>query len=340
MSNPKHTEQQRQGGIGAVAFDLFVKRELGWVFRPVHQEHDFGIDGFVDIVADGELTGTSLAIQTKCGTSYIAKRSAGGIRYDGQIKHLNYYANMNHPVILVVLDEHGENGVWCEFTLERTMPGGTEDRWWIEIPETNRLDRNVRDQWLAIAGPTWDITAEVRREWETDRAISWATHLIYSIDKDDVLTCNTAPLLDWQAKLSKTKEMTLSKRAKCEFWFDGWDDDPRELFEIPEVREYYKKTMEHQFPWIYWLEPDNHWTGYMLLLACLCPISTKVPVHGTNYIETDGVEPVMEWMNQNFQNLNVFTDQHDIDIEINKELSFNLQRFMETKLFPPIGSGG
>jgi hypothetical protein len=340
MPNPKRTEQQRRGEIGAAAFGLFVNRELGWVFRPVHQEHDFGIDGFIDVVQDGELTGNSLAIQIKCGSSYLAKRSDGGIRYDGQIKHLNYYTNIKHPVILVVLDENGNTDLWCEFALERTMPGGTDDRWWIEIPETNTLGAHVRDAWLAIAGPTWDITEEIREEWETDRVISWATHLTFGIAKEDALACNTAPLFEWQSKLSKTKQMTLSKRGKCEFWFDGWANDPRELYEIDEIRNFYQKTMEQQFPWIYWLEPDNHWTGYSLLFACLCPLNPKLPVHDKLYVEAQGVEPVIEWMNHNFHNLNVFTEKHNIDVDVNMELSFNLRRFMETKLIPPIGGGG
>lgn len=340
MASPKRTEQQKRGSIGVAAFDLFVNRELGWVFRAVHQEHDFGIDGFVDLVHNEELTGTSLAIQIKCGSSYLDKRTSGGIRYNGQIKHLNYYVNIKHPVILVVLDENGDSGYWCEFQLERTMPGGMEDRWWIEIPEQNKLDASVRHEWMAIAGPTWDISEEIRREWESDRMISWATHLNYCITKEDVLACDTRPLFDWQAKLTKTKEMTLSKRAKCEFWFDGWQTDSRELFEIPEIRSYYQKTMEQRFPWIYWLQPDEQWQGYMLLFACVCPISTKLPIHSINYIETEGVDSVANWMKHNFYNLNLFTEKHQIDIEINKELSFNLQRFIGTKLVPPIESGG
>lgn len=340
MPNPKRTEQQRRGEIGAAAFDLFVNRELGWIFRPVNQQHDFGIDGFVDVVQDGELTGASLAIQIKCGSSYLAKRTEGGIRYDGQIKHLNYYTNIKHPVILVVLDEGGVAGFWCEFTLERTMPGSTDDRWWIEIPESNTLDSAVRDSWLAIAGPTWDFTAEIHQEWETDRAISCATHLVYGISKLDVLACNTDPLFEWQAKLSKTKQMTLSKRGKCEFWLEGWTNDPRELYEIEEIRKFFNRTMEQHFPWIYWLEPDNHWTAYSLLFTCLCPLKPKLPVHGKLYVEPQGIEPVIEWMNQNFYNLNIFTEKQNIDVEVNMEMSFNLIRFMETKLFPPIGSGG
>jgi hypothetical protein len=44
---------------------LFVNRELGWVFRPVHQENYFGIDGYIDVVESGEITGASLAVQIK-----------------------------------------------------------------------------------------------------------------------------------------------------------------------------------------------------------------------------------------------------------------------------------
>ena len=141
--NPKRTRQQAQGNIGSAAFELFVNRDLGWVFRPVHQEYDFGIDGYIDVIDNGEVTGASLAVQIKCGKSYIAKKTPGGIRYDGEIKHLNYYSNLRVPVLLVVFDENGENGHWVVFQLEKSLPAKSDDRWWIEIPETNILQASV-----------------------------------------------------------------------------------------------------------------------------------------------------------------------------------------------------
>lgn len=336
--NPKRTHQQTQGNIGSASFELFVNRELGWIFRPVHQEYDFGIDGYIDIVESGEVTGSSLAVQLKCGKSYISKKTIGGIRYDGEIRHLNYYSNLRAPVLLVVLDEKGENGYWVQFRLDRTLPAQSSDRWWIEIPERNVLSPSVQDEWRNIAGPTFDIKDQIQKEWARHELTSLATNLVVGIEKEHVLACDTTSLLLWQDTLTKTREMMLAKRAKVEFWFQGWQDDTRELYEIKEVIDYVAATLRDGFPWIYWLEPDQLWIGYRLLYAC----SGKVTISKAEGGFLVNVDPtaLKVWMEWNFHNLNQFTEANKIPIEINKEVSGNLVRFLKTNLIPQKVSQG
>ena len=91
---PKQTQSQQVGRSGEAYIERFITGELGWVYRPVHRESDFGIDGFVDVVTNGCVTGRGLAVQIKCGDSYVSKTTDGGIRYEGSNRHLNYYLNM------------------------------------------------------------------------------------------------------------------------------------------------------------------------------------------------------------------------------------------------------
>lgn len=185
---PKRTSQQRQGSIGLNAFELFVNRELGWVFRPVHQECDFGIDGYLDVVDNGEVTGASLAVQIKCGKSYISKKTLGGIRYDGEIKHLNYYTNLRMPVLLIVFDEKGESGYWVVFQAEKSIPAQSADRWWIEIPQKNILQASVEAEWRTIAGPIIDVNDYIQDESAHYEFNNIATNLIVGIEKK---ACNS-----------------------------------------------------------------------------------------------------------------------------------------------------
>lgn len=329
--NPKRTRQQKMGNVGSASFELFVNRELGWVFRQVHQENDFGIDGYIDIVEAGKVTGASSAVQIKCGKSYVSKQTSGGIRYEGSIKHLNYYSNLRHPVLLVVLDEKGENGWWVLFQLEKTQPSHSPDKWWIEIPMRNILAPTVRNEWQRLAGPTFDFEDAIQEEWDRDKIHSLATNLVVGIEKEHVMSCDPLSLFLWQDKLTKTRQMMLEKRAKVEFWFQGWRDDKRELYEIEEVRNYLAETVKNGFPWIYWLEPDELWVGYQLLFACTCPVNLSRVQDNKHMLEVDG--PVLStWLEEQFHNLNVFTEKHDIPIEINRELSENLLRFVKTKL--------
>lgn len=47
---PKQSKSQKSGRKGEVYFENFVTNRLGWIYRPVPQESDFGIDGYIDIV--------------------------------------------------------------------------------------------------------------------------------------------------------------------------------------------------------------------------------------------------------------------------------------------------
>lgn len=329
--NPKRTQQHKQGSIGSAAFELFVNRELGWIFRSVHQENDFGIDGYIDVVEDGKITGASLAVQIKCGESYFAKKTEYGIRYEGFIKHLNYYYNLRNPVLLVVLDENGENGRWVLFRLEKTVSANSDDRWWIEIPNKNILKASVKKDWLRLSGPTIDIKRGIQTEWAMDKVLSFSTDLCVGIEKHHIQSVDPTSLFLWQEKLTKTREMMLQKRAKVEFFLRGWESDHRELYEINEVRKYFAATLEKNFPWIYWLQPDLSWLGYELLFSCTCNIEINLTDDHRRVLSVNSHD-LGKWVETNFNSLNYFTEKNNIPEKINKELSENLIRFVEAKL--------
>jgi hypothetical protein len=234
--------------------------------------------------------------------------------------------------LLIVLDEKSENGHWVHFRLERTLPAQSADRWWIEIPEGNVLSSSVQAEWRNIAGPTFDVTDQIQKEWALHELTSLATNLVVGIEKEHVLVCDTSSLFLWQDKLTKSREMMLKKRAMVEFWFQGWEDDSRELYEIEEVVDYVAATVRDGFPWIYWLEADHLWIGYRLLCAC-CAGVTFSKADGGFWIDLDPAA-LKAWVESQFHNLNQFTDAHNIPIEINKELSGNIMRFLEKNFVP------
>ncbi len=316
-----------RGNIGSASFELFVNRKLNWIFRPVHQEHDFGVDGYIDIVENGEVTGASLAVQIKCGDSYLSKKSLGGYKYEGSIRHLNYYENIQEPVLLIVLDGEGREGWWVEFKLSKTLPGNSEDTWWLEVPAQNKLSSEVSTIWTKIAGPVQDYSKAIQEQWIRDRLYSVSTHLIYGINKAHILAGNIEPLFEWQSQLMKTKEMMLSKRGKVEFWFPEWLNDKRELYRIPEVRKYMKSTLVNGFPWIFWLLPGGSWSSYKLLFSCTTTVDSDARVGNSMRIETSP-EARAEWIMLNYHNLNMLTETNNLSEDINREMSENLHSFI------------
>src|SRR5947209_1639566 len=95
---PKLTSAQQIGNKGVSLVTQLVENELKWHFRRNHQEDDFGIDGYIDIVhEDGSVVGRTLAVQVKTGSSHIVKTIEQGFVLHGELKHLNFFLNSPVP---------------------------------------------------------------------------------------------------------------------------------------------------------------------------------------------------------------------------------------------------
>ena len=96
-------------------------------------------------------------------------------------------------------------------------------------------------------------------------------------------------------------------RFRRRLWFgiDGYDDDPRELYEIDEVRRWMRK-LDEQFPfWFYfsWLGPKS---TLRMIVMCLCEYE-NVP-GGKRPVLND----MLKFMTEHFQALNDFCAFHGV----------------------------
>ena len=136
MDFPKRSLQNLKGSSGQSYFQFFIENELGWIYHPVDQRNDFGIDGYVEFVKEGNATGKLLGVQIKHGDSYFSSKTKIGYLFNGENKHLNYYLNNRCPIIIIVLDGKFERCLWKLFNIEFTSP--TINGWSIDIPSRNR----------------------------------------------------------------------------------------------------------------------------------------------------------------------------------------------------------
>jgi len=318
---PQQSINQKTGRAGEAFFESFVTNILGWIYRPVHQESDFGVDGYIDIVKDGNVTGKSIAVQIKCGNSYISKKSKGGIKYEGKNKHLNYYLNLQIPVILVALKDDFSEIFWVLFDAERTTE--SKSGWWIEIPQKNKLDATAKDTFSRIAGESEDYSEKVKRLWTMNKALSEASLLVFAVSKSEVIGGDLSTLNTLVKRLTRNKEMTISKRASAEIFLPEYDSDSRELYQIPEVRRWFQKTIDEEFPWFYFL---SHNTGISLtaLYCCTCKVSFQGIYDNKHGLEID-LDETDWWLEQNYSNLNKFVEAHGIPEKINREVSAGIR---------------
>lgn len=103
--HPTYSPSAQLGGLGLEIVSRIVRYNLKWLLRPNHQEHDFGIDGQIDIIAeDNTVTGHMIGVQIKCGKSFFEEQNRWGYIYRGERKHFNYLSNYPIPVVIVICD--------------------------------------------------------------------------------------------------------------------------------------------------------------------------------------------------------------------------------------------
>ena len=135
------------GENGITILKKIVETKLGWLFRQNHQENDFGIDGYIDVVTEvGQITGKSIAFQLKSGKSYFYNQNEIGFVFSGNKKHLNYYLNLEIPIIIIILDVEFEKGYWEVFDAKKTDKSG--GNWKMTIPKKNEFNETAKQKLL------------------------------------------------------------------------------------------------------------------------------------------------------------------------------------------------
>ena len=108
-------------------------------------------------------------------------------------------------------------------------------------------------------------------------------------------------------------------RGRVDLSFDGYSNDPRELYEIPEVRRFCKK-LDEAFPyWFYFLSTER----VMLRVVASCLCSVTKPMLGIVSFGPD----LIEFMTHHFQALNWIFENYSLDERDNVEISGKITRY-------------
>jgi hypothetical protein len=155
----KHHDQRfsssaKQGELGVTLVARIVSGSFGWLFKRNHQEHDFGIDGQLEVVTDsGAVTGQLLAVQIKCGKSFLQEENKWGYVYRGELKHFNYLSNYPIPVLIVICDPDSGECFWVCFQPEQTQT--TKAGWKITVPFENKSPMSSTTIRLSPTASKW-----------------------------------------------------------------------------------------------------------------------------------------------------------------------------------------
>lgn len=323
MDLPKYTNTNKKGRSGLNILTKIVENELGWIVRPNHQEDDFGIDGFLDVVIDGFVTGKSIAIQIKSGNSYLNGLNDYCWNFTGETRHLNYYLNHDIPVLIILVDLESEIAYWevCKFEYVNL----NEKSWNIPIPKNQQICSSQKSELLTHVPKTIDYVSQFQEYLKGNELLSKNDLLCILVGKEDVLNMNYQPLIDLLTRICSNKHHLLKFRENIEIGIHGYDDNLKELFQIPETSKWITEIFNNVPGLSYFLANNKHSQFLNLFIFSTVDIlksdrglkPSKIFVE----YESKDLKKVFDTL---FNDLNSFTKAFKISDEINEQISRNI----------------
>lgn len=137
------------------------------------------------------------------------------------------------------------------------------------------------DGFAALDGQPADLVILKISRWEVDRG-------------------TVGDVVDRLLTLSDTRERTLAYAGKLVLEFEGYDHDPREVYEIPELRRFMRAVTSQWSSWLHFLRDDPETHQFPLLYALLC----DVKIHrldgrvGTEFISPPQLAATIDQLNR------------------------------------------
>jgi len=329
MDLPKYNKSSQKGEVGITILKSLIETEFLWLLRVNHKEHDFGIDAYIDVIAeDGGVTGKSIAAQVKTGDSYFKESNNIGWVFRGKMEHLNYYLNHDIPVIIILVNESTKKAYWCLCDATKTEKAG--ENWKIVVPYAQELTSSAKMELEKCIGPIRDYASQLEGFWGINKVLRSSDRILFIVDKPDIEQGTYAELLAGLERLLVNPELVRHVRERVDIAIHGYNDDPRELYEIAEVRAWVIKVVKGINGWAYLLAKDD--TAKFLRVLQYCNMDYKVleecTENGRKGRRVDADLTTGERiLNELFCNLNVFCEKHHISEQIAKEISGNLVEY-------------
>lgn len=162
---PATTNEDIQGRTGVHLVGLKVHQDLEWIFRE-KPTSDIGIDGEIELRSpSGESHGRIIAVQIKCGPSYLREQTSDSIVYRGDYKHLRYWSNYAVPVIVILCDPSTCICWWQVVDMQKIR--FNEKGWVLEVEKKNVLGKPSSDALTTVAARLQkkDIIELALRDW-------------------------------------------------------------------------------------------------------------------------------------------------------------------------------
>jgi len=155
-------------------------------------------------------------------------------------------------------------------------------------------------------------------------------HFLCIIGRDQVETFDVSDVRSFFDRIQSTRELAAHCQGKIELSFHGYDNDHRELYEVPEVRAFVSILSEALPELFFFANTGDRCQGLKTIAMCLTEVKklSDAP-NAQNQIQVEvSTANIAFFMQRHWPGLNEMTEWLKMPLEKNKEISFNIIRAM------------
>lgn len=168
---------------------------------------------------------------------------------------------------------------------------------------------------------TEDELAEKARQYD---------QLFIRLSKDDVTSGYIGNTFDKLSILSDSHAFTHRFKNKVWFYFDGYEDDPREIYQVPECVSYFRELTGSWPFWYHFLDKDSDQMSLIHQLLCDVDVCRVSPEKITCTFKNP--EQLKQVMLHLFNGLNHLYDIHGFTEEDVLEATLDVQQAIDDLL--------
>lgn len=101
--------------------------------------------------------------------------------------------------------------------------------------------------------------------------------IVFEISRETIEVNDVPSLLTQLQKLSDSSQMSRRFQGNFEFVVAGYDEDPRDLSQIPIVRDFFKELTNHWPYWAHFIDPKSPTTDLLIMMLCSGTFDTSDP---------------------------------------------------------------
>jgi len=145
-------------------------------------------------------------------------------------------------------------------------------------------------------------------------------HIHYAVSKEDIDANDISHIASFFERLEKNVGVCKSTQGKLSLSFTGYEEDPRELWQVDAVRAWFAAAFERVKYWFYFLDPKYPGRTLDLIYVLLCDPEWKVQGSEIS-LDLKLIATVTE---KCFQWLNELTDRMGMPMEENERISLSV----------------